>query len=104
MSTPSSSLKLRIDARGNVGVGTVNPSQRLHVSGGNIGLDSGSSLRINNVPVLTSTSLGNTVITSSLQTVGNLSTLRVTGDVNVDNGTFVVNSGSKGLLLDCVDL
>ena len=52
----ASSLKLRLDARGNLGIGTPTPLQKLHVSG-NLNIDAGASYRINNVPILSSTAL-----------------------------------------------
>jgi hypothetical protein len=55
-------LKLRIDAQGNVGIGTLAPLHRVHVGGCNVNVDAGRSYRINNVPVQNSTALGNSVV------------------------------------------
>jgi fibronectin-binding autotransporter adhesin len=41
------SEKLRITTGGNVGIGTNNPATKLHVSGGDINVDSGYGIRIN---------------------------------------------------------
>jgi hypothetical protein len=87
----SSNLKFRLAASGNVGVGTLFPNHKLHVGSGNLNVTTGNVFMVNNVPVLTSTSLGNTVIFSQLQTLGNLSTLNITGNVSLGN-TVVVNS------------
>ena len=72
---------LRIDAdgtvgiaefSGNVGVGTVNPLYKLDVNG-DINAGSGKTLRIGGVRVLDSTTLGSTVVNSSLTGVGTIS-------------------------------
>jgi len=73
----SGATKIRVDVQGNVGLGTATPLQKLHVAGdvtmGNVG----TAYKINAIDTLSATALGNSVITSSLQTVGNLSTLNV---------------------------
>ena len=78
----ASSLKLRIDKQGNVGLGTLKPLHKLHVGSGDVNITVGSSYCINNVSILNSTALGNSVVSSQLQTLGNLSSLNVFGDVN----------------------
>lgn len=52
--------------------------------GGNVAVDAGNTFKIGNVDILSATALGNTVISSSLQTVGNLTMLTVaSGNVNL---------------------
>ena len=88
----ASSLKLRIDAQGNLGIGTLVPLHKLHVASGNVNVNAGNSYRINNVPVLTSSALGNTVVSSGLQTLGNLSAMNVSGNVSVQGNNLIINS------------
>jgi hypothetical protein len=78
MSTPISTPKVRVTSQGDVGIGTSVPLQKLHVAG-NLAIDAGKTYKISNVDVLSATALGNSVISSSLQEVGNLATLNVTG-------------------------
>jgi hypothetical protein len=63
-----------------------NPS-RLY-SSESIDLHREASYQIDNVPVITSTTLGETVTNSSLRTVGRLQGLIVDGDLNVDDFIF----------------
>lgn len=94
MFTPAA-LKLRLDSQGNVGIGSNAAVHKLHVEGGDVNVDSGSSYRINNVPVLTETALGDTVVSSSLETLGNVSALTVTGNVTVGGGALFVDATQK---------
>ena len=67
---------------GDVGIGTTNPTEKLHVIG-NLNLSTGSSFKINGTDVLTGSGLGTGVISSSLTSVGTLSTLLVSGNVGI---------------------
>ena len=88
----ASSLKLRIDAQGNLGIGTSAPLHKLHVANGNLNVDAGNSYRINNFVTINSTALGNTVVSSGLQTLGNLSAMNVSGNVSVQGNNLIINS------------
>ena len=57
----------------------------------NINLDSDHSYQIDNIPVISSHSLGDTVVHSKLRTVGTLNSLRVSGDSSLGD-FFYVNS------------
>ncbi len=95
MSTP----RIRVTTLGNVGIGmgASLPLQRLHVAG-DVTMDAGSAYKIGNSDVLSATALGNSVITSNLQTVGNLVSLGITGgNVNLGNGAVVMASGKMGI-------
>ncbi len=84
--------KLVVSTSGNnVGIGVASPSYTLDVAG-NANISSGSTYRINGTTVLSSTSLGSTVINSSLQSVGILSSLSVSGTVNIQGATVVSNT------------
>lgn len=65
---------------GNVGVGTTTPTQKLDVVG-SVNLSSGSALKINGSDVITGNGLGTGVTSSSLTSVGTLSSLLVSGNV-----------------------
>ncbi|MCX8008243.1 MAG: hypothetical protein N3A54_00910 [Patescibacteria group bacterium] len=73
----------------NVGIGKT-PSYRLDVAG-DINMNTGSVLRINGVSVLSGTTLGSSVISSSLQSLGTLTSLTVSGTSNLQGGTVVSN-------------
>ena len=79
---------------GNVGIGTSTPGYRLDVTG-DINISTGSVYRINGTSVLSSTTLGTGVLTSSLTAVGTITT----GTWNANliagqyGGTGVANTG-----------
>lgn len=62
--------------------------QRLWLTG-DFDLADGKSYQIDNTPVLTSTSLGRTVVNSNLKTIGTLEHLKVSGDANFGDFIFV---------------
>ena len=104
----STAPRIRIDKQGNVGIGTTAtaPLQRLHV-GGNLAIDAAHAFKVGGANVLTATALASTVVSSNLQTVGNLSSLNVTtGNVNFGNtltkhSAFVgINSSTPSYTLD----
>ena len=57
-------------------------------SSASIDLHRDKSFQIDNVPVLTATTLGETITNSSLRSVGTLQGLTVDGSVNIDNFVF----------------
>ena len=70
-------------------------------SGGDLSLTTGSDYQINDVDVLTETTLGSGVVNSSLTSVGTLSSLNVTNDINTTTdynigGTQVLSSTTLG--------
>jgi microcystin-dependent protein len=74
-------------SNGNVGIGTVGGINRLTVEG-NINLTGDSrEIRVNNEFLISTTSLANTIVDSSLTSVGTLTSLNVDGNVGL--GTFV---------------
>jgi len=89
----------------NVGVGTTNSTSRLTVSGSasisgittSAGIDvtSGNDYKINNTSVLTSTTLGSSVVNSSLTNVGTLSSVVVSGISTFTNGPVLIGSGTS---------
>lgn len=84
--------KLFVQTTGNnVGVGTNTPAYRLDVSG-DVNVQSASTYRIGGQTVLSYTSLGSTVVSSSLTSVGTLSTLTVSGNTNLQGPTVVSNT------------
>jgi hypothetical protein len=80
--TTNGTEKARILSNGNVGIGITNPTEKLQVIG-NINLSTGSSFKIDGSDVLTISSLGSGVTSSSLTRVGTLSSLLVSGNVGV---------------------
>lgn len=72
----------------NVGIGVASPSYALDVSG-NVNISSGNSYRINGTTVLNATSLGSGVVSSSLQSLGTLSSLTVSGTTSLQGATTV---------------
>ena len=65
-----------------------------------IDLHRNASYQIDNIPVLTSNSLGVTIVNSSLESVGTLQNLRTTGDVTLDD--FVMyDSGTMRFSIGC---
>ena len=88
---------LSVDAStNNIGIGITNPSEKLDVIG-NINASTGSSFKINNTDVITSTGLGSAVVSSSLTSVGTLTLLDVTGNLIVDTNTLSVNASSNNI-------
>lgn len=75
-----------------VGVSTASPQYAMDVTGNVNVNDPVGVLRINALPVLSSTALGNTVVDSNLTTLGALSELLVVGNVNIDSNTLRVDS------------
>ena len=70
-----------------VGINTTNPQAKLHVAAGDVNIDLAYSYLINTVPVLSQTGLGTTVTSSSLTSVGTLSSLQVSGQSTLGNVT-----------------
>ena len=66
----------------------------------NINLASGKALKHNNTSILSSTTLGSSVVNSSLTSVGNLSTLDVTGATNLNATTQSTSNTSGALIVD----
>jgi hypothetical protein len=83
--------KLVVDPNSNnVGIGQLNPSYKLDVWGDvNV---AGGFYRINGAVVLTSTSLGSSVVSSNLQSVGTLTSLTVSGTANIQGQTTISNT------------
>lgn len=61
---------------------------------GNVDLASSYTYKINGTSVLSATALGSGVTSSSLTSVGTLSSLTVSGNLNVDSGTLQVDSAN----------
>ena len=99
------SNSLRVDSANNrVGVVTSAPLYPLDVTGD---INTSGALRIAGTPVLSATALGSGVLTSSLTSVGTLSTLAVTGNVTASTlgGQLTTanqpNITTLGPLTDC---
>lgn len=75
----------------NVGIGTNTPSYPLDVIG-SVNISSGNTYRINGTTVISSNSLGSGIVSSSLQSVGTLSSLTVSGTTNLQGATTVSNT------------
>ena len=63
----------------------------------NVDLAATKTYKINNVDVLTSTTLGSGVVNSSLTSVGTLTGLNVSGDLDVDGHTNLDNVSVTGV-------
>jgi hypothetical protein len=86
--------RMRIDTSGNIGIGISSPSYKVDISG-DINITTGSVYRINGTSTLSSTTLGSSVINSSLTSVGTIATgtwnaTVITGQYG---GTGVNNAG-----------
>jgi hypothetical protein len=75
----------------NTGFGTVSPTEKVDVTG-NINLSTGNTYKINGSTVLSNNTLGSSVTSSSLTSLGTLSTLTVSGDATFDTSTLKVDS------------
>ncbi len=83
---------LKVGAGGNVGIKTATPTYTLDVNG-DCNLSAGSVYRINGAPVLSSTTLGPSVTTSSLTAIlGELGKLTVNGNVVQTSGTSTLQN------------
>jgi hypothetical protein len=81
---------LKVDAATNrVGIVQVAPAYPLDVTGD---INTTTKYRIGNIDTLNETTLGATVLASSLTSVGALTSLAVTGDLVVDTSTLKVDS------------
>ena len=89
--TNSDTPRFHIENDGNIGVGYKTPTYLLDITGGDFNTNSGV-YRVNGNEVLNQTTIGSTVVTSSLTTVGTLQNLTVGNDLNVDSGTLFVDS------------
>jgi hypothetical protein len=87
--------KLAIQFNGAVGIGTSNPMHKLDISGGDVNLSTANSYRINGNNVVSLTKLGSSIIDSSLTSLGTLSSLTVSGDINIDTNTLKVDSANN---------
>lgn len=77
-----------------VGIGTTVPICALDVRGG-VGIPTGSAYTCGGTDILTETSLGTSVTSSSLTSVGTLSELNVSGGVSLGSGTLTVDNTKK---------
>ena len=66
----------------------------------NLNIASGKAYKINNTSVLNATTLGSSVVASSLTSVGNLSTLDVTGATNLNATTQSTSNTTGALIVD----
>jgi hypothetical protein len=84
------STTLKVDSTNNrVGVCNASPDYALDVTGR---INVSQSYRIGGTDVLGQTTLGSTVVNSSLTSVGTLSSLSVTGNLTIDSNTLTVDS------------
>jgi hypothetical protein len=74
-----------------VGIGVTVPTERLDVDG-NLNLTDGNQFNIDGNLILSETTLGSSVVNSSLTSVGTLNTLTVSGDVTVDTNVLKVDT------------
>mgnify|MGYP001177226007 CR=1 FL=1 len=66
----------------------------------NLNVASGKAYKVNNVSVLNATTLGSSVVASSLTSVGNLTTLDVTGATNLNATTQSTSNTTGALIVD----
>ena len=66
----------------------------------NINVATGKAYKVNNVSVLNATTLGSSVVASSLTSVGNLTTLDVTGATNLNATTQSTSNTTGALIVD----
>ena len=66
----------------------------------NLNIASGKDYKVNNVSVLNATTLGSSVVASSLTSVGNLTTLDVTGATNLNATTQSTSNTTGALIVD----
>ena len=66
----------------------------------NLNVASGKAYKVNNVSVLNATTLGSSVVNSSLTSVGNLTTLDVTGATNLNATTQSTSNTTGALIVD----
>ena len=66
----------------------------------NINIATGKDYKVNNVSVLNATTLGSSVVASSLTSVGNLTTLDVTGATNLNATTESTSNTTGALIVD----
>ena len=66
----------------------------------NLNIASGKDYKVNNVSVLNATTLGSSVVASSLTSVGNLTTLDVTGATNLNATTESTSNTTGALIVD----
>ena len=78
---------------GKVGIGVPSPTLKLDVAG-SVNLSTGNDYKINGITVLSSSSLGSGITSSSLTSIGTLSSLSVTGDVNSTSGSYKIGGNS----------
>jgi microcystin-dependent protein len=74
-------------ANGNVGIGTVGGTNRLTLNGNMNFVGSNPQIRVNNEVLISTTSLANTIVESSLTSVGTLTDLEVSGNVGIGTAT-----------------
>jgi hypothetical protein len=86
--------RLRIDNSGNIGINNTSPNYALDISG-NANLTDNYSYKINGSDVLSATTLGSGVTSSSLTSVGTLTNLNISGDLSVDTNTLIVDSSNN---------
>ena len=86
--------------------GTGNKTFNFQATGDNLGssenlnIASGKDYKVNNVSVLNATTLGSSVVASSLTSVGNLTTLDVTGATNLNATTQSTSNTTGALIVD----
>jgi len=79
---------------GNVGIGVTNPSKKFEVVGD---IDATTDYNINGTQVLSSTTLGSSVVNSSLTSVGTLSSVSVSGHTSLQSCTLErANDSTEG--------